>query len=1063
MKPLVIRGSIAALEERLAADVAAYRAHTPLSPLTILIGSNLLRPYLRRRLAERLGGLVNVRLLTMYDLSSRLSVASTQSNGTKPLPPLGDRIIAEEVTEQADDYFAGVAQAPGFADVLERVLQVLRQAGLNPASFRRATEKLSEELPPSAKKLRSLAGLFAQAQQRREKFHGPDDLLRLSDPARIGGSALFVYGIWSVSSLQQALVARLMEQVSVTVYLPHANSEIDDVHGSLRDWLQRKGAAEEILVSEPTSSSTLGGLQSGLFAPPTAPVTALDGTVKLVSAPDPPREVREAARACLRWAKDGIAFHEMAIAYRQTEVYRGLIDEVFRQAQIPVYLHDGRPLIERPIGRSLSSLLALIGSRLTRAAVMEFLTETSLPATTQERYEGFEPAAWDQISREAGIVEGREQWQTRLKQFKDRLENRYVNEDGQSEYTTGRLTQIEQLTEFVGDLFERLDDWPSRDTWVGYRDRLRALAVEYIDDAELVIDKLHSLDRLSEVAHEVTIVRFIRTVNGALQRIDSDTLSGEPDGAFARQGVNALDVNSLRHLRFRAVIVLGLIERSFPPPPRQDALLLDHERAALNKLIEGEISPRETGPDPETLQFSLAVGAARERLVLCYARGEAGGTRSHLPSYFFRAAAETLTGKSVAISAIDSLPSELFERIPANRFGAATPEEALTPGEYDRTLVSGNVALGKSCLIRRSPTFARACLAWDARWRSNALTVWDGVLNPADQVKVSRNRSISPTRLENYATCPYRYFLQSVLRLEEIEEPETIERLSALDRGSLIHDILECFLSQCSTDLSKGETERAHLQTQLHSVAEKLCEEAEGRGESGYPLVWEFDKAAIFEDLDRWLEIELQEQQRSHLHPRAFEVRFGPSWHGDDQSTEGFSVEQPVSVTLDGRILGFHGRIDRIDLSDDDVPVFRVIDYKTGHSSTKGKDQFTQGKTLQLPIYLLAAAHALQQHGCEVSWHDGTAEYFYSTSRGGFRRVRFSGAALASRWKDFHQLLGDMTDQIARGDFHPEPGPNGDNCRYCLGQQVCDVRIVRLSERKAESRESRFLRLQEID
>ena len=105
-----------------------------------------------------------------------------------------------------------------------------------------------------------------------------------------------------------------------------------------------------------------------------------DGTVRLVSAPDTPREVREAARACLRWASQGIGFHEMAVAYRQTDAYRGLIDEIFSQSGIPIYLHDGRPCIERPAGRSLAALISLIGSRLSRAQVMEFLTETRLPA-----------------------------------------------------------------------------------------------------------------------------------------------------------------------------------------------------------------------------------------------------------------------------------------------------------------------------------------------------------------------------------------------------------------------------------------------------------------------------------------------------------------------------------------------------------------------------------------------------------------------------------------------------------------------------------------------------------
>ena len=161
-----------------------------------------------------------------------------------------------------------------------------------------------------------------------------------------------------------------------------------------------------------------------------------------------------------------------------------------------------------------------------------------------------------------------------------------------------------------------------------------------------------------------------------------------------------------------------------------------------------------------------------------------------LPSYFFRAAAATLTGRQVTIAEIDSLPPEIFDRVPANHFGAAAPEESLTAGEYDRTLIGAQPELGMTCLQQRSPSFSRARDAWAARWRTPVLTAWDGMLDPDRQVAVSRDqRPISPTRLETYATCPYQYFLQFVLRLEQVEEPETIERLNALDRGRLIHDI----------------------------------------------------------------------------------------------------------------------------------------------------------------------------------------------------------------------------------------------------------------------------------
>ncbi len=1061
MKPQLIHGSLAALEVRLADDVRAYRQSAPFAPLTILIGSNLLRPYLRRRLTELHGGLINVQFRTVRELANSLSYAA-RNDGTERLPAFGDRIIAEEVAAQAVGYFERVADSPGFAEVLSRLFQELRQAGLDADSFASVVAELTAENTPNADKLTSLATLFSAAQRKRTKFHGPDDDLRLADPNRFRGTHLFIYGLWNLTTLQQTLLEGLMQVASVSVYLPHGNGNAEEAHQALRDWLVRQGAEQIVLSDLHGSRSTLECLQGDLFGARTDSEARYDSSVRLLSAPDPAREVRETARMCLRWAEEGIAFHEMAVVYRRAESYRALIDEIFSLAGIPIYLPAGRPLIERPSGRSLAGLLALIDSRLTRASVMEFLTETRLPSETRQRYGGFEPAAWDLISRRAFIIEGYDLWLAQLSHYRQRLTTIDVREGEPSEHVASQIEDVDRFTQFVSDFFPRLNDWPHEASWADYLERLDALAGDYVEGVGPIIEHLRTLKDLHSVAEKVPFGRFMRTVSGVLQRTDSTKVFDEWSGAFGREGVSVLEVNSLRHLRFRAVAVLGLTERAFPPPPRQDALLLDAERWALSEKIAGELPQRENGPDSEPLQFALAVAAARERLQLSYARGEAGGTRAHLPSYFFRAAAETLTGRSVPIADIDTLPPELFERVPANRFGAATPQEALTDGEFDRTLIGTQSEMGTACLIRRCGNFARARRAWEARWRSDSLTVWDGVLDADGQVAISRDgTSISPTRLETYATCPYRYFLQSVLRLEEVEEPETVEQLSALNRGSLIHDILNKFLTRFSDQLN-GAAEHAHLKRELRAIAEECCAAAEQRGQGGYPLVWEFDKAIIYEDLDQWLELEMAEQTGSSLRPGAFEVRFGPRWHGDDGPTSDYSVDHPLEVQFDGGKLSFHGRIDRIDWNAD-ANAFRVVDYKTGRASKDGADEFTQGKTLQLPLYLLAATHALHRHHVDVSLKEGRAEYFYATRRGEFKRVQFSGKTLERRNADFEQLLTDMTGQIARGDFHAEPGKNGDNCRFCLGREVCDRRILHLSERKAGSRDARFLRIQDVD
>ena len=107
-------------------------------------------------------------------------------------------------------------------------------------------------------------------------------------------------------------------------------------------------------------------------------------------------------------------------------------------------------------------------------------------------------------------------------------------------------------------------------------------------------------------------------------------------------------------MRFRAVYMLGMAERAWPPPKRPDPLLLEHERRRINAAAQADQRlPLRTSPDEETLTFIMAIEAARERLAISYARAEAGGSGSHLPSYFFRAAAQAIEGRELSVADVE--------------------------------------------------------------------------------------------------------------------------------------------------------------------------------------------------------------------------------------------------------------------------------------------------------------------------------------------------------------------------------------------------------------------------
>ncbi|HYM15239.1 MAG TPA: PD-(D/E)XK nuclease family protein [Dehalococcoidia bacterium] len=1051
----IVTGALPELEDALADAVAEARRRDPLGAVTVLVDNVLLRPYLGRTLALRGVPLLNVHIVRPHELAERL--APSAAGDAPRLAPNAARLLAREIAGEAGGYFAAIAGRDGFADALYRLFRELELSGFTAGALGDALEAASTAPMGDGEKLRDLAQLYGRYRERLGAFAAPADAYTAADIAAFEGP-LFIYGVWSPEEVQATLIERIAGGAPVTLFLASSGGVADEAHAELRARFGAAGAAVRRLSPAPVDPVPVR-MARALFASPAQPIDAAGG-VALVSAPDTVREVWEAARACLGWTEDGVRFHEMCVAYRNRDPYAALVGEIFTEAGIETYVHDGRRLAAHPLGRRLLALLELAADgSFSRAAVMEFLTETRLSPGLRARYRGVHPSAWETYTREAGVVEDAAQWDGRLALLAGE-KREAARREGQ-EWQAEIADRIDDLRAFARDFHTALAARPEEATWEEHLAWLRTIAAEYAIDTEPIVEALDDLRTLATVAPRVPCAVFARAVRDDLESRDASRVLGEPVRQFGKRGVAVLDASSLRHLRFRCVYMLGVSERAWPPPSRPDPLLLEHERRAINAAGGGRV-PLRTQPDDEALTFWLGAQAAGERLVISVARADAGGGGRHLPSYFFRAAAEAIEGRRLAHDEIDA--AGCVRRLPAGRLVSRDLDAALSRAEYDRGLVhaalSDDAGASLAALERVSPPFGRAIAARGGRW-SNALTPFDGVMTAAaaDALAASRARirggaPVSPSRLESYATCPYRFFLRYGLGIEPVEEPESVERIDALERGSLVHAILERFLREIGRDDPPSAARReAHLDV-LMRVAHEEEESRERRGVTGRPLMWQMDRRQIEEDLARWYDVEVRDAGDG-LQPGAFEVSFGPVTHGPDGGGATISSEQPLALSAGGRELLLQGRIDRIDW-DDSRSRFRVIDYKTGRA--RGGPGLDHGRALQLPIYVHAAARLLGMDPAA-----GEAQYFYVSSRGGFKRRTIRGEALVEGAADLEQVLTTIADGVDAGMFAPNPGKGKPTCKWCDYKEVCDARIDSIMQRKGgDGRAAAYRALEEI-
>src|SRR6185436_12553597 len=352
------------------------------------------------------------------------------------------------------------------------------------------------------------------------------------------------------------------------------------------DWSETPLAA----AAPPEPAGALQRLREGLFEPP-RPIAGSAGEtadVELVTAAGEGAEVRSIVRRLLREAARGVPFEEMGVVLPRPESYAPLFTDLLTRLGVPHRLHPSLPL---RFGRAARSLLLLFRCRgLDRAAVMEFLTfapvpfETMLGANVEAQ-----PARWDQLSREAGIVSGYSRWMVGLRAWSEN-ERDAAEKERDADRRERRLRNIADADALLGAveyLSQTLDALAGEATWAEWVERLRTVVDQWLGperDREAVLDVIADLGGLGSVATRAPWSEVEQVIEA---RFEWERLPLEPlDGGAVHVG--ALD--AMAGLPFRVVAIPGLVEGGYPGVLRPDPFLLDSEREALVPKPPGQLS-----------------------------------------------------------------------------------------------------------------------------------------------------------------------------------------------------------------------------------------------------------------------------------------------------------------------------------------------------------------------------------------------------------------------------------------------------------------------------------------
>ncbi|MFQ5993167.1 MAG: PD-(D/E)XK nuclease family protein, partial [Nitrospiraceae bacterium] len=286
------------------------------------------------------------------------------------------------------------------------------------------------------------------------------------------------------------------------------------------------------------------------------------------------------------------------------------------------------------------------------------------------------------------------------------------------------------------------------------------------------------------------------------------------------------------------------------------------------------------------------------------------------------------------------------------------------------------------------------------------------------------------------ARCPFRYFSDHVLHLEPTTLPESVDTISPLDLGALVHDILEATLRTLREHgyFTEKPTTGPDPGAMLEEVARRSFDQYANTHSIGYPLVWECLQHSLVSTLLAIVWEELESMSTEGWEPILFEHPM----RGNLTLTLGPKSESlPVA-----------GRPDRIDWH---APWnrYRIVDYK--FKSSKRPDTMDsnlvlgaiRGQRLQPPLYLVMTQATLpsqrrqersgQAPNCEGAWFHYVAPNWNHEDGRVLTREQFPADAWYTQLRaPLERVLSFLAGGIRSGMFFIQPGTYCGSCDYRL-------------------------------
>ena len=714
--------------------------------------------------------------------------------------------------------------------------------------------------------------------------------------------------------------------------------DIDAIAG--REGLVRKSdivvGTEGLVPFRFRENPVLAHLERSIFRHPSAEYDSDPmGRIRIIETNTPQEEVRQ---ICIQIRKliltKGYQYRNISVVCGDLTQYGPLFEKTAADYDIPVYIDQTRTAGLNPLTEAIKSALKIRPEGYSYAAVFRYL-RSGMSGITREEADILENYCI------AHGIRGRVKWSLPFDADTEPLRIRFLKE---IEPVAGKISQdrvqaataaqrTESLYRFMTDLSmeEKMDEQAASFREAGDYVREKQFSQMYRNVISL-LEQIHEL--LGE--EMISATEYEELLEAGFAQIRLGTLPQQADRVLVG------DIERTRLSECRILFFAGVNDGNIPRGTSRGGLLSDLDREFL------KASGTELSPTPrqqiyqQRLYLYLNVTKPTDMLCLSFARTSPDGGSLH-PSYLI----QVIRKMFPQVQIIHPQLGPLEDQLTAERDSVVWLSEAIR--EYAAGRLAGmpqekKLQTAYGYLKREGSRETSASLE---QLKDAAFMRYDPVWISAETARGLYGSSVTGgvSRMETAAKCSLRQFLQYGLRLTERKDFV----IESADTGSILHQSLDRFgrkLKGSGLSWTDFTPEQGAL-----IMSESLDETAASYND----LLMYSTKRSRYQlgrmrrILQRSAETLQYQLQKGDFVPAGYEFTFGPGGEAD-----------AVSIPLGGgRWLRLVGRIDRVDLAEQDDSVFvKILDYKSG-SVDLDPELIRRGIQLQLVIYMNAVMRNL--------------------------------------------------------------------------------------------------------